>query len=43
MTTGVVTEHLISLIAKQVENHHLVVWYDPECAYTSVPESPMAS
>ena len=39
MTTGVVTEHLISLIAKQVDDHHLVVWYDPERAYASVAEA----
>ena len=38
MTTGVVTEHLISLIAKQVEDHGLVVWYDPEQAYSAVVE-----
>jgi hypothetical protein len=31
---GIVTEHLISLIAKQVEDRRLVVWYDPERAYT---------
>jgi len=30
---GVVTEGLFGLIAKQVEDHKLVVWYDPECAY----------
>lgn len=32
---GVVTKHLFELIAKQVETHKLVVWYDPECAYTN--------
>ncbi len=32
--TGSVTGHLFDLIAKQVEDHKLVVWYDPERAYT---------
>lgn len=36
---GVVTEHLVSLIAKQVEDHALVVWYDPEGHYTDVARS----
>ena len=27
---SVVSEHLVSLIAKQVEDYQLVVWYDPE-------------
>ena len=30
---GIVTEHLISLIAKQVNDHGLVVWYDPDGVY----------
>lgn len=30
---GIVTEHLIGLIAKQVDDRGLVVWYDPEGAY----------
>jgi hypothetical protein len=30
---GVVTEYLYQLIGKQVEDHKLVVWYDPERAY----------
>ena len=30
---GVVTEYLFRLIAKQVEDRGLVVWYDPERAY----------
>lgn len=34
-----VTEHLIGLIAKQVQDRGLVVWYDPERAYTSVAET----
>lgn len=36
MDTGVVTEHLVGLIARQVEDHSLVVWYDPDNAYTDV-------
>jgi hypothetical protein len=35
MSKGVVTRHLFDLIAKQVEDHRLVVWYDPERAYTA--------
>ena len=35
---SVVTEHLVNLIAKQVEDYQLVVWYDPEQFYTSVAE-----
>ena len=30
---GIVTSHLFALIAKQVEDHRLVVWYDPEQTY----------
>ncbi|MGO9468217.1 MAG: PglZ domain-containing protein [Isosphaeraceae bacterium] len=30
-----VTNYLLQLIAKQVEDHSLVVWYDPERAYGS--------
>jgi hypothetical protein len=29
MSVGTVTEHLIGLIAKQVNDNGLVVWYDP--------------
>jgi hypothetical protein len=36
MQTGVVTKHLLHCITKQVEDHRLVVWYDPEQAYASV-------
>jgi hypothetical protein len=32
---GIVTTHLFALIAKQVEEHRLVVWYDPEKAYAA--------
>lgn len=34
MSLGIVTEHLISLIAKQVSDNGLVVWYDPDGVYT---------
>ena len=33
MSHGIVTEHLISLVAKQVNDHGLVVWYDPDGVY----------
>jgi hypothetical protein len=36
MTTGIVTAHLVQLIAKQVDDKGLVVWYDPERAYDAV-------
>jgi hypothetical protein len=36
MPQGVVTKHLIDLITKQVDDHALVVWYDPERHYRSV-------
>ena len=36
MGLGVVTKHLIDLIAKQVDDHALVVWYDPEGHYRTV-------
>src|SRR5687767_2832973 len=35
---GVVTESLKALIAKQVADHRLVVWYDPERAYVAAAE-----
>ncbi len=31
--TQAVTEHLVQLIAKQVDNRGIVVWYDQEQAY----------
>src|SRR2546425_3836404 len=34
-TIGIVPKHLFDLIAKQVEDHRLVVWYDPEQAYAA--------
>src|SRR5437868_3224760 len=36
MSQGIVTKHLIDLIAKQVDDHALVVWYDPEKHYRAV-------
>jgi hypothetical protein len=36
MSIGIVTEHLISLIAKQVDDNGLVVWYDPDGTYADV-------
>src|SRR5437667_11078725 len=33
MRQGVVIEYLLQLIARQVEDRGLVVWYDPERAY----------
>ena len=33
---SLVTDHLVSLIAKQVDDHALVVWYDPEGQYRDV-------
>ena len=33
---GIVTEALVQLIAKQVDDKGLVVWYDPEQAYGAV-------
>ena len=35
---GKVTEHLLNLITKQVEDNGIVAWYDPEKAYTGVIE-----
>jgi hypothetical protein len=33
---GIITEHLRSLIAKQVDDHGLVLWFDPEKYYAKV-------
>ena len=33
---GVVTDSLVQMIAKQVDDKGLVVWYDPEQAYHAV-------
>ncbi len=35
MSNGIVTKYLISLIAKQVNDNGLVVWYDPDGAYAA--------
>ncbi len=39
MSQGVVTKHLIQLVAKQVADAGLVVWYDPEGHYRSLASS----
>ena len=39
VTPGVVTQYLYSLIAKQVEDNGLVVWYDPEGIYAEAAEA----
>ncbi len=39
MSFGIVTEHLIGLIARQVNDNSLVVWYDPDGAYVSALEA----
>src|SRR6516164_5333387 len=36
---GVVSEHLVSLLAKQVEERSLVVWYDPGADYRAIAET----
>lgn len=38
-STGIVTKHLIQLVAKQVEDARLVVWYDPEGHYLFLASS----
>jgi hypothetical protein len=35
---GIVSDHLVGLIAKQVEERSLVVWYDPSADYRAVAE-----
>jgi hypothetical protein len=35
---GIVSDHLVGLIAKQVEERCLVVWYDPGADYKAVAE-----
>jgi hypothetical protein len=39
---AVVTEYLIQLIAKQVEDRGLVVWYDPEQAFAAASHRAVA-
>jgi hypothetical protein len=36
---GIVTEHICNLIAKQVNDNGLVVWYDPDGEYTATLEA----
>jgi PglZ domain len=36
---GIVSEHLVGLIAKQVEERSLVVWYDPDADFQTVAEN----
>jgi hypothetical protein len=36
MQTGVVSEYLVGLVAKQVGDNGLVVWYDPDGHYADV-------
>ena len=38
MNHGIVSEYLLNLVARQVEDCRLVVWYDPESVYTSVAD-----
>ena len=33
LSSQIVTQHLLDLLARQVQDHGLVVWYDPERAY----------
>jgi hypothetical protein len=35
---GIVSEHLVGLIARQVEERSLAVWYDPGADYKAVAE-----
>jgi hypothetical protein len=39
MKPGLVTEHLFGLVRKQVEDHGLVVWYDPDGVYSDAAAS----
>jgi hypothetical protein len=39
MKPGLVTEYLIALIRKQVDDHGVVVWYDPDGIYAAAAES----
>ena len=36
---GIVSEYLFNLIAKQVDDYGLVVWYDPEGIYAQAIEA----
>lgn len=39
MKPGLVTEYLLGLVRKQVEDHGLVVWYDPDGVYADAVEA----
>ncbi len=39
VSPAIVTDHVVSLIAKQVDDHGLVVWYDPEGIYAQAVET----
>jgi hypothetical protein len=36
---GLVTDYLRNIIIKQVADHGIVVWYDPDQYYTAVAET----
>ena len=36
---GIVSEYIRNLIAKQVDDNGLLVWYDPEGAYSEAAEA----
>lgn len=36
---GVIKDHLVSLLSKQIHDHGIVVWYDPEQNYNSFVET----
>src|SRR5689334_12417965 len=33
---GAVTQHIIGMLIRQIEQEHIVIWYDPETDYSSV-------
>ena len=35
---GIVTDYLTNMIARQVDTHGLVIWFDPERHYTALAE-----
>ena len=39
MSPAIVTGHLLGLIAKQVDDYGVVVWYDPEGIYAQAVEA----
>ena len=38
MSPAIITDHLVGLISKQVDDYGLVVWYDPEAIYAQAVE-----